>query len=1000
MRHARTRLGHATILLTVVLLSLCLQAVVASAQPATSTVAPHVATSQDTDVCAMCHRAHTAASTVDWSAPDQRETRHSALLVGTTSEDSELCFSCHGVESLGSGTDIQSSIEASSGHRIDETSAPYGPVPTACGTCHDTHGAARIASGIPYPALVRSTDASGTLFYSGDRVCTACHLARPANRFPGLAVWTQSPHSRIPTATGGTGIVCSACHDPHGSSIAPAIVSRIETPAASSPATVTANDRTLCNGCHGSPIGLWPGSAAYVGSSHASSTATVTVTGEWVKSPTTRTVGECQNCHAPMGRSDASGTVLPDLLDAAGRSLCDRCHRAAGPSASDIATLAYSPTTPGLEIISAYAPVTSQAYGRLHVYSRESTVAGVPIGPREVFPVSSVGALAVGDVDGDGLKEALVSDLASARVALVEYDPLRVAKTTLLSLPNGRVAKYLAIGDVVIDGTGLPEVVAVSATGTVEVSRLSSGSLQSVATTQVAATPSALSSGDVTGTADAEVVLATNVPDGLLVMSVSSGSITTYGPYATRANPVGLSVADIDAEGLKNEIAVVSAGGGPDDAVTLVQGDGTQYAYDPIAQGSPTAVLAADILPGYTAAGTSGAEIAVAYGSAIAQSGVRVTEQPVNGGLGLSSSYSTGLKSNASALAFGDADGDGDQDLAVGIAGSFTKQTDAVSPGIQVFSPDAAGLGLVSAFSKLEAGGSELATNRAAIALADLGAVGPSRHPVGAAPSSHVSTETTPAARHVECADCHNTHRARNDSADTTALPGELIGAWGVRPENVNATTVSLTGRQTVVADYEVCFGCHSSWDPSASRWISSEVNTRAASFHPIEGPARETSATGSTLTTATAVGATIRCTSCHGSSASGPQGPHRSPTPPLLVKRFPGSTVSNPDMLCYTCHNSDVYLSGASDGVSGTRSGFYDTAAGPPDKKKMHSYHTSRGVACAACHRSHGANAVKHLLRGDLANGDPFSYTWSSTGGQCTVGCHNQPSTAYAYTR
>lgn len=999
MHRAPTRLGHTTLILAVVLVTYCLGAALAFAEPATTTVAPHVATGTDTDVCAMCHRTHTSGSSVDWSAPEHRQTKHSALLVGTAGEDTELCFSCHGVEALGSGTDIQSSIEATSGHAVNETGTAYGPVPTGCGSCHDAHGAARISSGTPYPVLLRSATSTGTLIYNGDEFCTSCHVVRPANRFPGLGVWKQSPHSRIATPSSGTNIACSACHDPHGSDIAPAIVSTIETPAASAPTTVTANDRTLCVACHSATLGTWPAASGYVGSSHSSSTATVTVSGEWVKSSLNRRVGECQNCHAPMGRADVSGTVIPDLLDAEGRVLCDRCHDADGPSASNVASLAYSPTTPGMEILSAYAPVTSAAYGRLHLYSRESTAAGVPIGPREVFPVTAVGALAVGDVDGDGLKEALVSDLANARVALVEYDPMRVAKTTSLTLPNGRSAKYLAVGDVVVDGTGLPEVVSVSSTGTIEVSRLTGGALQSVATTQLAATPTAVATGDVTGTADAEVVLTTTGPDGLRVLSVSSGSIASYGPYATRSNPVAVDVADLDNEALKNEIAVASAGGGPDNAVTLVQGDGTQYAYDAVTEGAPTAVLAADILPGYTAGGTSGAEIAVAY--ATGQSGVRITEQPVNGGLGLSTSYSTGLRSNASALAFGDADGDGDKDLAVGIAGSFTKANDAVSPGVEVLSPDGAGLGLVSAFSKLEAGGSELATNRAAVAIADLGAIGPSRHPVGAAPRTHVSTEAVPAGRHVECADCHNTHRARNDSADTTALPGELIGAWGVRAQNVNATTVSLSGRQTAASDYEVCFSCHSSWDPLAARWISSEVNTQGASFHPIEGPSRPTSATGSTLTTATATGGTIRCTSCHGTSAaSGPQGPHRSPTPPLLVKRFPGSTVSNAGMLCYSCHVSDVYLSGTADGVGGTRSGFYNTGAPPGNRQKLHSFHTSRGVACAACHRSHGASTVKHLLRGDPGKGDPFTYTWSATNGQCTAGCHNQPTTAYTYTR
>ncbi len=94
------------------LVSLCLVSVAGTALAAP----PHVATEVDTASCALCHRAHTSASTITVDPQDAAEVRN-ALIVGSfegEAADTQLCFSCH--DGLGSVydtyTEFQSGVSA------------------------------------------------------------------------------------------------------------------------------------------------------------------------------------------------------------------------------------------------------------------------------------------------------------------------------------------------------------------------------------------------------------------------------------------------------------------------------------------------------------------------------------------------------------------------------------------------------------------------------------------------------------------------------------------------------------------------------------------------------------------------------------------------------------------------------------------------------------------------------------------------------------------------
>lgn len=137
----------------------------------------HGGYSMDTDACAGCHRAHTAASSITWT--DSTSTEQSALLNSTADEIYEFCYTCHDAVSLGAETNVEEGIyegtdygtlndelngggfEPSMGftasHIIAGSWFAYGggittdllgqysdlsapQIEMTCSTCHDVHG--------------------------------------------------------------------------------------------------------------------------------------------------------------------------------------------------------------------------------------------------------------------------------------------------------------------------------------------------------------------------------------------------------------------------------------------------------------------------------------------------------------------------------------------------------------------------------------------------------------------------------------------------------------------------------------------------------------------------------------------------------------------------------------------------------------------------------------------------------------------------------------------
>ncbi len=138
----------------------------------------HGGYSMDTDACAGCHRAHTAASSITWT---NGAASGSALLNSTASEIYEFCYTCHDSVSLGAETDVES--------------GQYG------GTLYGTPGGMLNGGGFD------STSFSSQHMYTGSS-------------------WFAYGGSITPDLLGNLSdntapqieMTCSTCHDVHGSS--------------------------------------------------------------------------------------------------------------------------------------------------------------------------------------------------------------------------------------------------------------------------------------------------------------------------------------------------------------------------------------------------------------------------------------------------------------------------------------------------------------------------------------------------------------------------------------------------------------------------------------------------------------------------------------------------------------------------------------------------------------------------------------------------------------
>lgn len=255
--------------------------------------------------------------------------------------------------------------------------------------------------------------------------------------------------------------------------------------------------------------------------------------------------------------------------------------------------------------------------------------------------------------------------------------------------------------------------------------------------------------------------------------------------------------------------------------------------------------------------------------------------------------------------------------------------------------------------------------------------------------------------QHVECEDCHNPHAVRENPANAPNANGFIEGLKGVDESGNPVFPLQY--------QYELCYRCHadSPTKPASptSRQIEQnnvrlEFDLNNPSFHPIEGPGRNTnvpSLIGSSYTESSI----IYCTDCHASDGAGaPAGPHGSNYPSILKYQYLTAdfTVESYSSyeLCYRCHDRNSILG--------------------DDSFDDHKTHIEgEDTPCNSCHDPHGISSTQgnasnssNLINFDLSivfpvTGGPYAgqLRYEDTGnfsGRCYLRCHGQNHPGWSY--
>ena len=156
-------------------------------------------------VCYTCHSAH-GSPQVGPTGP------RLGYPVAGPNEDS-MCLSCHSLGSGRASTDTQSQITDPlkvSGHSVWSTATPNATM--TCDSCHRPIGDA--ASSTPAALLGKNTVGA---VQTGDALCYTCHGQGTTLASGDMTGFEDSAHANVGSPSSGSGVKCSACHQPHAS---------------------------------------------------------------------------------------------------------------------------------------------------------------------------------------------------------------------------------------------------------------------------------------------------------------------------------------------------------------------------------------------------------------------------------------------------------------------------------------------------------------------------------------------------------------------------------------------------------------------------------------------------------------------------------------------------------------------------------------------------------------------------------------------------------------
>ncbi|MHB8705256.1 MAG: cytochrome c3 family protein [Coriobacteriia bacterium] len=320
---------------------------------ATWTIAPHDVYTASTRLCDLCHVPHQAAP----------NTPILSRIAATTNEV-DVCYVCH--DGSGSSTNIAAGTGDTfagtlrSGHAVEATSvATAADLTNVCSDCHTPHGEWEANGKLP-AAEVNGKPAGST----GNTWCLKCHddaaawykpggygtlITNPTKdatgypivgTFPGATTYatpTSNAHAKIPAGTVRETGDCLYCHTAHRSANAYDGLVATFTPSGAVPKDQTDGDfAALCFTCHGG--GAWETSGA--ANVKQFITAGTQRSGHRIKTAGGKYAAgaplPCYECHNPHGSSRGNAFMLSDALGgsldptatapAGVRAFCFTCH--------------------------------------------------------------------------------------------------------------------------------------------------------------------------------------------------------------------------------------------------------------------------------------------------------------------------------------------------------------------------------------------------------------------------------------------------------------------------------------------------------------------------------------------------------------------------------------------------------------------------------------------------------------------------------------------------
>ncbi|MBI4522603.1 MAG: hypothetical protein HY695_02190 [Deltaproteobacteria bacterium] len=290
------------------------------------------------------------------------------------------------------------------------------------------------------------------------------------------------------------------------------------------------------------------------------------------------------------------------------------------------------------------------------------------------------------------------------------------------------------------------------------------------------------------------------------------------------------------------------------------------------------------------------------------------------------------------------------------------------------------------------------------------------RHPIATSGKHSVAENGTSSAfgisatnnRHAECVDCHNAHIAKPntfppsppDASDRIRGVSRVSVTNGAAGSTPIFTYRGPSDTTPPIAEYQVCFKCHSAWttQPGGQTDLSVRFNNNNPSYHPVEAQGRNININANAFINNWDGTKLMYCTDCHTSDDSNIRGPHGSQYQYILKKAFTASSGQRTMFsteLCFECHRYDTY---ANKDAGNTIKGY--SRFNPPTFEKGHAFHVGdRRYPCYACHDSHGSTTRPHLI---ITGRNPGinSYTETSTGGTCSPTCHSSQTYNINYSR